>query len=135
MKNNFCVFSIEHNGLCYYYRDNNCTDAAELLKRYADVNGYMPDFTKSCERISESDFADLSQNYSPAFTAEINVDNNEITVYRENDENPSFFCNLDEYMKDCAENEIKVSELKEWQDEAEKIIESERSERNVGVER
>lgn len=81
-KEQYSLFSVEINGEIMNFRDNT-TDIDALMKRYADCDGYYPVFTENCTLISNVEFAELDQmgNPLPSFCAEINVDNNTLTVW------------------------------------------------------
>lgn len=82
-KENYSLISVELNGEIMNFRDT-ATDIDTVMKRYADCDGYYyPIFTENCKRISDVEFAELEQfgNPLPSFCAEINIDNNTLTVW------------------------------------------------------
>lgn len=85
-KEEYSLFSVEQCGEIRHYRDDNTKDIDSLMKRYADCDGFLPDYTENCTHISVSEFAELEQSEKngPVFSAEIDVDNNELTVWSGN---------------------------------------------------
>ena len=81
-KEGYSIYSVELNGEIMNFRDT-ATDIDTLMKRYADCEGYYPIFTENCKRISDVEFAELEQSGDPlpSFCAEINIDNNTLTVW------------------------------------------------------
>lgn len=81
-KEGYSIYSVELNGEIMNFRDT-ATDIDTLMKRYADCEGYYPIFTENCKRISDVEFAELEQSEDPlpSFCAEINIDNNTLTVW------------------------------------------------------
>ncbi len=81
-KEGYSIYSVELNGEIMNFRDT-ATDIDTLMKRYADCEGYYPIFTENCKRISNVEFAELEQSGDPlpSFCAEINIDNNTLTVW------------------------------------------------------
>lgn len=82
-KENYSLISVKLNGELMNFRDT-ATDIDTVIKRYADCDGYYyPIFTENCQRISDVEFAELEQfgNPLPSFCAEINIDNNTLTVW------------------------------------------------------
>lgn len=81
-KEGYSIYSVELNGEIMNFRDT-ATDIDTLMKRYADCEGYYPIFTENCKRISNVEFAELEQSgdHLPSFCAEINIDNNTLTVW------------------------------------------------------
>lgn len=80
---NFCLFEVETHTEHSYFYDKNCLSIDELVKKYADCNGYYPDFIKNCERIDCGRYAGMQQNddrAKPLFSAEFNVDNDALIV-------------------------------------------------------
>ena len=86
MEKNYCLFSVEIEGEELLYKDN-CNSAADIINRYAECNGYIPDFTKDCERISDERYAELEQMGKPlpSYTLDFNVEENELTVWKNTD--------------------------------------------------
>lgn len=82
-KEKYSLFTVEINGEIMNYRDNNASDIDALMNRYASCGGYLPDFTENCTRITNLEFAEMEQSDTskPVFCAEINVDNNTLTVW------------------------------------------------------
>ncbi len=81
-KEGYSIYSVGLNGEIMNFRDT-ATDIDTLMKRYADCEGYYPIFTENCKRISDVEFAELEQSGDPlpSFCAEINIDNNTLTVW------------------------------------------------------
>lgn len=81
-KEGYSIYSVKLNGEIMNFRDT-ATDIDTLMKRYADCEGYYPIFTENCKRISDVEFAELEQSGDPlpSFCAEINIDNNTLTVW------------------------------------------------------
>lgn len=81
-KEGYSIYSVELNGEIMNFRDT-AADIDTLMKRYADCEGYYPIFTENCKRISDVEFAELEQSGDPlpSFCAEINIDNNTLTVW------------------------------------------------------
>ena len=81
-KEGYSIYSVGLNGEIMNFRDT-ATDIDTLMKRYADCEGYYPIFTENCKRISNVEFAELEQSGDPlpSFCAEINIDNNTLTVW------------------------------------------------------
>ena len=80
---NFCLFEVETHTEHSYFYDKNCLSIDDLVKKYADCNGYYPDFIKNCERIDCGRYAGMQQNddrAKPLFSAEFNVDNDALIV-------------------------------------------------------
>lgn len=111
---NFCLFSVEINGDVKYFQDKSCT-IDELVKRYADCNGYIPDFTVSCERISEARYAEIQQSNTaqPNFSAEFDVDNDDLIIMTPDDKSKNYidinfeftYMNLSDAVKYVRDNE------------------------------
>lgn len=57
MEKGYCTFAVETHMELFYYRDNNCRNVEELMKRYAECDGYLPKFTENCEEISCAEYA------------------------------------------------------------------------------
>lgn len=81
-KEGYSIYSVELNGEIMNFRDT-AADIDTLMKRYADCEGYYPIFTENCKRISDVEFTELEQSGDPlpSFCAEINIDNNTLTVW------------------------------------------------------
>lgn len=81
-KEGYSIYSVGLNGEIMNFRDT-ATDIDTLMKRYAECEGYYPIFTENCKRISDVEFAELEQSEDPipSFCAEINIDNNTLTVW------------------------------------------------------
>lgn len=77
----YSIFQISTHSETTFFKDSTSSDINDTLKRYADCDGFYLDFIKDCERISEVEFAELKQSGEAVFCAEINVDNDLLTVW------------------------------------------------------